>query len=337
MATLTITRRKVASGTRFVVRYRLGGRGWPVEHGGTFKTQKEARIRRDVIAGELAAGRNPKEALRAMLEQPAERLTLRQWATRYEASRVDIADDTKRNLGSHLKPILKTLGDRDPDTLSHADVQEWIAGLELKPGSVRRYVATFRGLLDYAGVDPNPARDPRVRLPREETAIVDPPTAADVDTIIALVPKRHRLPLRILEQTGMRIGELQALTWGDVDEARSKVRIKAGKTAAARRWVAVPEWLMEEVAATCPREDRSAERKLFIGFSPSTVKAAMARACIAAGIPHRHPHDLRHRYASIQIANGVPVTAVAAQLGHSKKSLTLDTYSHVVLQDDQTP
>ena len=45
------------------------------------------------------------------------------------------------------------------------------------------------------------------------------------------------------------------------------------------------------------------------------------------------PHDLRHRYASVQTSRGVPVTQVAAQLGHSRKSLTLDTYSHVKTRD----
>src|SRR6185503_15357779 len=148
--------------------------------------------------------------------------------------------------------------DRDPATITSSDVQEWIAGLTLKPSSIRRYVATLRAVLDFAGVDPNPARDSRVKLPREERAVVDPPTAADVDTIIAAVPARWRLPLRVLEQTGMRVGELQALTWGDVDEQVLRFRVKAGKTAAARRWVAVPDWLMLEVAAVCRREDRTA-------------------------------------------------------------------------------
>ena len=59
----------------------------------------------------------------------------------------------------------------------------------------------------------------------------------------------------------------------------------------------------------------------------------MDRACKSAGIAHCHPHDLRHRYLSVQIARGVPVTTLAAQLGHSRKSLTLDTYSHVLLDD----
>ena len=49
--------------------------------------------------------------------------------------------------------------------------------------------------------------------------------------------------------------------------------------------------------------------------------------------PHFHPHDLRHRYASVKLREGVPVTELAAQLGHARKSLTLDTYSHVLLAE----
>ena len=63
MPSLTITTRKTRSGPRYVVRYRLGGRAYPLEHGGTFKTLREAKARRDLIGGELAAGRNPRTLL----------------------------------------------------------------------------------------------------------------------------------------------------------------------------------------------------------------------------------------------------------------------------------
>jgi len=53
----------------------------------------------------------------------------------------------------------------------------------------------------------------------------------------------------------------------------------------------------------------------------------------AACIPRYSPHDLRHRYASVQVARGVPVTNLAAQLGHTRKSLTLDVCSHVLLEE----
>ena len=40
-----------------------------------------------------------------------------------------------------------------------------------------------------------------------------------------------------------------------------------------------------------------------------------------------------HRYASVRIREGVPVTDLAAQPGHAQKSMTLDTYSHVLTAD----
>jgi integrase len=82
-----------------------------------------------------------------------------------------------------------------------------------------------------------------------------------------------------------------------------------------------------------PPDDRTAERRVFLGCTADAAKNVMARACKSAGVAHYHPHDLRHRYASVKIGEGVPVTAVAAQLGHAKKSLTLDTYAHVMLAD----
>jgi integrase len=88
---------------------------------------------------------------------------------------------------------------------------------------------------------------------------------------------------------------------------------------------------MVEVQESCPPDDRTAERRVFPNFTPGAAKNAMRRACLSAGVPHFHPHDLRHRYASLKIKEGVPVTDLAAQLGHAKKSMTLDTYSHVLV------
>lgn len=59
MASASITVRKTKSGKRYAVRYRLGGRAYPIVHGGSLGTMKEARARRDLIAGELAAGGTP--------------------------------------------------------------------------------------------------------------------------------------------------------------------------------------------------------------------------------------------------------------------------------------
>jgi integrase len=261
--------------------------------------------------------------------------TFREWADSYPVNRSDIGEETGKNTLSHLKRLLMTFGERDPRTITPSEVQEWIGAqmAELKPSSLSRYPNTLRQVLDFAAVDPNPARDRRVKLPKIEATVVEPPTAAQVDAILAHSPPRWRLPLRVLEHTGMRVGELRDLEWRDVDLAESRFRIRNGKTSTARRWIAVPEAIMDAIAETCPHDDRTAERRVFQGFSPDVAKNVMARACMAAGIPHFHPHDLRHRYASLKIHEGVPVTELAAQLGHARKSMTLDTYSHVLLAD----
>jgi integrase len=332
MASALITKRVRKTRKSYVVRYRLGGRAYPLVHGGSFATEREARIRRDLIAGELAAGRNPADLLQTMTEKLVVR-SFEQWADAWRQSRIDIAPATDKGLRSHIAKILETFKETAPAAVTVAQVQEWVAGLGLSPVSTRAYLATLRAVLDFAGVDPNPARDARIRLPRRQTVTVEPPSAKDVEAILANITPRWRLPLRVLEHTGLRVGEAEALEWRDVDSAGSRFRIRQGKTASARRWAAVPAGLMSEICDSCPPDDRVPERRVFIGFNGAAFADAMRRACKAAGVAHYHPHDLRHRYISVKIAEGVPITNISAQVGHSKKSLTLDTYSHVLLAD----
>ena len=94
-----------------------------------------------------------------------------------------------------------------PQQITYSDVDRWIGGLTLKPSSVRRYLATLRLVLDYAGAEPNPARDDRIRLPRIEHVELEPPSGADVDAIIGETPDGYKVLVRVLAETGMRVGE----------------------------------------------------------------------------------------------------------------------------------
>jgi hypothetical protein len=61
-----------------------------------------------------------------------------------------------------LKRLLPTFRDRDPVTITPSEVQEWIGAQgDLRPSSLSRYLNTLRQVLDFATVDPNPARDKR--------------------------------------------------------------------------------------------------------------------------------------------------------------------------------
>lgn len=333
------TRRKTRDGKpRHVVRYRRGGRYFKIEHGGSFKKLREAETRRNLIAGELAAGRNPGVLLEAMANPPAPVKVelLREVGARYLTSRVDLDPKTERAHRSALERIYAWAGDRDPRTLVFQDCQVFVGTLleSHKPSTVKKYINVLKLVLDFAGVEPNPARDGRVRLPTVRAQEPNPPTGRQFLAILDNSPAAWRLPFVTQEQTGTYLVELLSLTWGDVDVAESKFRlrfanVKAGIRARART-VQVPEWIMDAIAATCPLEDRTAERKVFQGLKDDTGRKVMGRACTLAGIPHFSPKNLRERRASIWHHGGLPAKVLADRLGHAKASMSLDVYTHTL-------
>jgi integrase len=94
-------------------------------------------------------------------------------------------------------------------------------------------------VVDAEAIAPNPARSPLVKLPRGERRHVTPPTAAHVLAAHGRPADEYRLPLVVLEATGMRVGELEVLGWDDVDEPRGRWRT-GHKTESSPRWVAPP-------------------------------------------------------------------------------------------------
>jgi integrase len=335
MASASITTRKTRSGVRrFVVRFRRGGRYFPIEHGGSFKSLREARLRRDLIAGELAAGRDPREAIRTAV--PTAVHTLDTWRERFLASRLDVDENTVKSYRTALKKAGERFGSRDPATLTAADVAEWVAELatRYKPGTVQLYVVVLRLLLDFVGLEENPARDSRVKLPKQTREEPNPPSAEQVEGILAAMSERYRLMFVTIEQGALRLGEAVSLRWGDVDAAGSRLRLSASATKRDKaHWVYLPEWLTEAIEATCPLEDRVPERRVFQGTEASAYQA-MLRACRNAKVPHYSPHSLRHRRITLWHASGVPARELAERAGHARASMSLDVYSHVMPPDE---
>ncbi len=337
MASLVITTRRTQSGPRYIVRYRLGGRAYPIVHAGSFRTLKEARARRDFVAGEIAAGRNPADALRAAPAAPAPTLTVERWAERFIASRIDVDANTTKNYRTALRKAGETFGDRDPATITVDEVAAWVAVLadRHKAGTVGLYLLTFRLLLDYAGVDPNPARDPRVKKPKLVREEPNPPSAEHVEAILAALGAKWRLLFVTVEQGALRLGEAVSLRWQDVDAANLRLRLPRSATKRDKaRWVYLPEWLIEAIEQTCPLEDRVPERRVFPGITEASAYQAMTRACRNAKVPHYHPHDLRHRRITIWHQSGVPARELAERAGHARPSMSLDVYSHVMPPDE---
>jgi integrase len=332
MPSVWIARRTAKRGTRYRVMWRVGGRESAPRYGGAFGTMREARIRRDYIAGELAALRLPDLA---QLAEPPTSPTLREAAERWRASRVDASENTRLMHRSAVRAMLPLLGSRPVEAITPADVSDLIAELAAKGRkreTIRKSLLALGMVLDFAGVQPNPARDRvHVKLPRAEHEEISPPSAEHVEAVVQLLPSRYRLPALVLDGTGMRVGELERLAWGDVDEARGRWRVPAGASKTGRaRWVQVPPDLFAAVSELVPRDDRTPERPVFQGFGADRFRTALTRACTAAAVPHFSPHDLRHRRISLLHLAGVPWARIGERVGQRSLRVTADTYTHVL-------
>ena len=158
--------------------------------------------------------------------------------------------------------------------------------------------------------------------------------------------------------TGMRLGELLALKWEDVDLDASILRvhrtlqrvrglglvISEPKTPRSRRQIALPG---VAVVALKRHKARQAEERLQLGQTwhdhglvfPNEVGNPMAannlrtrsfrRVLGRAGLDHRRFHSLRHTAATLLMGRGQHPKIVSEMLGHSQIATTMDLYSHV--------
>jgi integrase len=162
--------------------------------------------------------------------------------------------------------------------------------------------------------------------------------------------------LLMLLATGVRRGELLALTWADVDVENDTIAVHRSleKTAAGLRFkstktnrgrvVAVPSFALEALRAHRIEQHKERLRYgevwqdnglVFSGvlgapWDPAVFSRAFRRAAIRVGVGSIGPHSLRHTAATEMLREGIHPKVVADRLGHSTTRMTLDVYSHVV-------
>ncbi len=334
MPSTWIARRpRKAGGMSYRVMYRAGGRESAPRYGGAFSTLREAKIRRDHIAGELAAVRMPDLHIEGR-EAPVQ--TLLDACTAWRESRVDVAESTRILHRVALARVLPVLGSRPVNEIATKDVSDLVATLAAggkRRETIRKSVKYLAAVLDECGIDPNPARAKSIRLPHEEHEEISPPTAEHVEAVYRLLASAYRLPLLWLDWSGARVSSIDMLTVGDYDEPARRVRLRASTTKTrAALWVELPDVLADALEASLgPREDRDPAAALFPGATADRLRTSIARSCRAAGIPVFSPHDLRHRRISLLHRQGRSWAEIARFVGQRKLSITADTYTHVMV------
>ena len=225
-----------------------------------------------------------------------------------------------------------------PEIFAALPMFETLSEAGKKRETIRKSVKYLAAVLDFAGVEPNPARDKqRVRLPYEELEEMNPPTAEHVEAVYRLLVSAYRLPLLWLDWSGARVASIETLRVGDYDERDRRIRLRASTTKTRQAlWVDLPDVLGEALEASLgPREDRDADARLFPDVSAARLRMAIARACKASGVPVFSPHDLRHRRISLLHRQGRSWAEIARFVGQRKLSITADTYSHVMSDGEE--
>ena len=155
----------------------------------------------------------------------------------------------------------------------------------------------------------------------------------------------------VLFYLGLRQGELQALTWSDIDFTKKEVKISKTLTTKIKgqKWtISTPKTKNSIRILPLPQNVYNGlknmyneaikykyfKKDLFVfgmirPFSESNIQRVKNLTCNKVGLRRIRIHDFRHSCASLLINQGASISLVSKYLGHSNITITLNTYTHL--------
>lgn len=342
--------RRLASG-RYQARYRLHGQEFVAP--GTFRTKRDAdaflaHVRADVERGTWV---NPE----------AGRITLTEYAWRWLEERPGLRPRTRELYESELRlHILPALGHVELMNLTTSRVRTWHAQMlkAARPGAttVAKCYRLLRAILGTALEDELIVKNPCVLKGAGVEHSPERPVAT-IEQVYALadtIEPRYRAFVLLATFTGLRLGELQALTRRRLDLLHARVevveqmlhlgdgRLLVGppKSDAGRRTVAIPVAIIPDLEEHLARWAAPGKEGLvFCGFNGQPLRrgtfyAAWNKATRANGLEGLHLHDLRHTGNTLAAATGASTKELMARMGHSSPRAAL-IYQHATRDRDE--
>ncbi|MBR6569374.1 MAG: site-specific integrase [Clostridia bacterium] len=203
--------------------------------------------------------------------------------------------------------------------------------------------AIFNYAVKYYGLQENPCHKAGT-IGRKNADEMEFWTTKEFQTFITAIkdkPVSYAI-FMTLYYTGIREGELLALTPSDIDLEKKVLRVNKSyqrlngkdvitspKTPKSNRTIPIPDGL-----ATCLKEymekcyGLQPDDRLF-PYNKSFLYREIENGCAVSGVKRIRVHDIRHSHASLLVEMGCSPLLIAERLGHEKVQTTMDTYSHL--------
>ena len=269
--------------------------------------------------------------------------------------------DWKNHVANYIGPGLGgwKLHEIDVEKVEKA-ATEW--GKRVSPKMVNKVLTTLTAILGlakrYKLIKDNPAKEAeRLKVPtdNEDDIEVSPDAVYSKEEVGRLINATEagspdRLLVMVPALTGLRIGEVLALTWPAVDLKTGNLHVRLNladsdkgqvpvlqppKTKTSRRTIpCLPAELIHELRVwklKCPKSEWDLVFATEEGkpYRRKVASKALDRAIVKAKIKKRlTPHGLRHTFASLLLADNEPVTDVSYLLGHKDSYVTWKVYAH---------
>jgi integrase len=260
------------------------------------------------------------------------------------------------------KYVYPVIGDTKIDEIKRGDVRNLLQSIQnkgLSQSTVCLASNVISGPLTDAVDDEIIKANPvigitkRLQLNRKRKIKINPMTREQVELFLSSCNDHYTeyYPFFLCAcRTGLRLGELLALQWGDIDWNQKVISIqrsyKRGKITPPKtgknRRVDMSDQLIEALQSLHTQRKREAlqEGKGQIAdiifhkdknhMAQNSVRYIFKQILKTAQLKTMRFHDIRHTYASILLSDGISVLYVKEQLGHTNIKTTIDYYGHFI-------
>lgn len=283
---------------------------------------------------------------------------LDEWLTYYvkPATKERTKEKYRSQIEKHIAPAL---GEYDLDELSAQVLQRFTVRLTengLAANTVNGIISVLKSSLKRAvmlGLTNVHCTDAIVR-PKAKEKQVESFTKDEqrkLESYIAESKKDKLFGIVLCLYTGLRIGELLALTWQDVDFGKGIITVNKScrdnwkngeyrkeidtpKTENGYRIVPIPKQLIARLKEI--KKHNTSEYvvngKTEYGAEVRSYQRTFESMLVKLGIPHKGFHALRHTFATRALEVGMDVKTLSEILGHGNPTITLKRYAHSMLE-----